>query len=73
MKQTAANLGILLTVVSAFFFIGFAIYASVYRYGNPKLTETELQIWALMNWWRWVLPMAGLGGGYWLLYWAARK
>jgi hypothetical protein len=72
MKQLAVNVGVLLVVVGLFFFVGFAIYASFYRYGNPKLTETELQIWAIMNWWRWLLPLGVFGGGCGLIYWSKK-
>ena len=72
MKQMAMNVGALLILLGIFFFVGFAIYAGFYRYGNPKLTETELHIWAILNWWRWLIPLAGLGVGWGLVYWAQK-
>lgn len=73
MRQWAVNLGVLLIVVGLFFFLGFTFYASVYRYSNPKLTETELQIWALVNWWKWLAPLGVFGSGCGLLYWAGKN
>lgn len=73
MKQTAANIGVLLIMIGLLFFLWFMFSASLYKFGNPKLTQTELEIWTFMNWWRWIPPLAGVGGGGWLLHWASRK
>ncbi len=72
MKNAAMNLGVLVVVVALFFFIAFAFAASVYRYSNPKLTETELQIWAILHWYYWVGPLAGFGAGSWLIWWSRK-
>ena len=61
------DLGYFFTIFGLIVLALVAIAQGVVRFENPKLTETELTLWALRRWWAWAPATAAVFGGCWLL------
>lgn len=65
-------IGLFLALIGGGIVICFAFVSIFYRYAHPKMTETELQLWALERWYAWLPPLVVAFGGY-LLFITSRR
>jgi len=54
MKGMKRRLGWGLFILGMLFLAAFIIALTVHRFRNDHLTETQLMIWCLKQWWYWV-------------------